>query len=140
MTYLGKTIDGEVPPFDAHVALLLASMTMIASDGEILDDELAIVRRLDGSVETASWDAAKKIRANTPLDRIVELVAHALNSKQRLVTLANLIDIAMADGVLREPEKDLLNRYVDAFGVGEEKVDKIFDVITLKNNKTAFER
>ena len=118
--------------------MLLATITMTAIDGDIDDDELAIIRRLDGSGATANWDAAVKTWKANSIDDCVRLSATAMNSDQQLIAMANLIDIAMADGVLDNNERALLEAFVAAFDVNEADVGKIVDVIAIKNNKSAF--
>ena len=118
--------------------LLLAAITMTAIDGDVDDDELAIIRRLDGSGATADWDAAVKTWKAKSIDDCVRLSASAMSSGQQLIAMANLIDIAMADGVLGNNERALLEAFVAAFDVNEAEIGKIVDVIAIKNNKSAF--
>lgn len=119
--------------------LLLAAITMVAIDGDVDDDELAVIRRLDGSGQTVAWDSAVKTYKMKTLAECIGLAANAMNEEQRMVAMANLVDIAMADGMLVGDEKELLEAYVAAFGVDEDDVTRIVDVIAVKNNKTAFE-
>jgi hypothetical protein len=44
----------------------------------------------------------------------------------------------MADGSFHESENVLLRAYTTAFTVSDAEVEKIVDVITLKNDKTGF--
>lgn len=122
-----------------QAGLLLAAITMVAADGDVDDDELAIIRRLDGSRTTAAWEAAVKTYRMRPAEECVQLAAVAMNADQRLVAMANLIDIAMADGILAGAEKQLLETYIRAFQIDESDVSKIVDVISIKNNKALFE-
>lgn len=121
-----------------QAGLLLAAISMIAIDGDVDDDELAIVRRLDGSGRTDDWDTAVRAWKIKSLDECIALAAGSMNAEQRLIAIANLIDIAMADGVLAGGEMELLEVYVNAFGVDESRVSQIVDVIAVKNNKSAF--
>ncbi len=61
-----------------------------------------------------------------------------MNENQQLSTLANLIDIAMANDILTNAQQTLLDTYVAAFDVNEADVQKIVDVMSLKNDKTRF--
>jgi uncharacterized tellurite resistance protein B-like protein len=119
--------------------LLLAAITMVGADGHVDDDELAVIRRLDGSGATIAWDAAVKTYRLKSVRECIGLATSAMNREQRLVTMANLVDIAMADGGLAGAEKDLLEAFVEAFGVSQEDVARIVDVISIKNNKSIFE-
>ncbi len=57
---------------------------------------------------------------------------------QRLATMANLVDIAMADGALAGAERELLEAYVTAFGIAESEVEKMVAVIAVKNDRSVF--
>lgn len=61
-----------------------------------------------------------------------------MNSEQQLVAIANLIDIAMADGILAGDEQTLLEAYVEAFDVPTSEIETIVNVISIKNNKSSF--
>jgi uncharacterized tellurite resistance protein B-like protein len=52
--------------------------------------------------------------------------------------MANMVDIAMADGAFDQNENVLLRAYVNAFDVLDEDVERIVDVITIKNDKSLF--
>jgi len=118
--------------------LLLAAITMTAIDGDIDNDEIAIIRRLDGSGKTDAWDSAVKAWKIKTVEECISLAASSMNSEQQLVAIANLIDIAMADGVLVGDEQRLLEAYVEAFDVRESDIETIVNVIAIKNNKSIF--
>lgn len=121
-----------------QAGLLLAAITMVAIDGDVDDDELAIIRRLDGSQSTDAWESALKTYRTKSVKECVDLASSAMNMEQRLVAVANLIDIAMADGGLAGAEKSLLETYVSTFGVAESAVTRIVEVISIKNDKGLF--
>lgn len=121
-----------------QAGLLLAAISMVAIDGDVDEDELAVIRRLDGSDSTEAWESALKAYKQKSVKECVELATASMNSDQRLTAVANLIDIAMADGGLAGAEKSLLEAYVTAFGVSESAVEGIVEVIAIKNNKALF--
>ncbi len=121
-----------------RAALLLAAITITAVDGELSTNEVAIINRLDGFSTSADWDFAIGVWNDTPMEDCVELVAKSLSERQQRICLANLVDIAMADGSLHESENFLLSAYTQAFDVVDAEVEKIVDVITLKNDKAGF--
>lgn len=121
-----------------QAGLLLAAITMVAADGDVDDDEIAVIRRLDGTSSTTAWEAALKTYKMKSQSECISLATSAMSQVQRHVTMANLVDIAMADGELAGAEKQLLQAYVSAFGISEGEVGKIVDVIAVKNNKEAF--
>ena len=84
-----------------RAAMLLACISMVSADGDIGDDEIAVIRRIDGSASNSDWQKALEAwkRVSGP-NECVNLTAPHLNADQRRFTGANLIDIAMADGLL----------------------------------------
>lgn len=128
-------METKIPP---QAALLLAAITVTAIDGELDPNEVAIINRLDGLSTSEDWNTAVAVWNDTDLEECIPLVATSLDPKQQRVAIANLVDIAMADGRLDEAENILLRAYARAFSVSDEDVEKIVDVITLKNDKTRF--
>lgn len=121
-----------------QAGLLLAAISMIAADGSVEDDELAVIRRLDGSGKTADWEDALRIWKTKTTEECIPIAANAMNAEQRLTAIANLIDIAMADGILAGAEKGLLEAYVEAFGTEHADIERIVSVIAVKNNRSIF--
>lgn len=120
-------------------AMLLACISMVGADGHIDEDEISIIYRIDGEQRTLAWDQALDAwrRVSTAVD-CVDLVAAQLNAEQRRFTLANLVDIAMADGFLEGTEKALLEMYLEAFETDPVFVDAVCEVIGTKNNLSLF--
>ncbi len=121
-----------------RAALLLAAITITAVDGELSTNEVAIINRLDGFTTSVDWDFAIGVWNDTPMEDCVTLVAKSLTQRQQRICFANLVDIAMADGALHESENTLLRAYTSAFDVDDVEVERIVDVITLKNDKAGF--
>lgn len=138
MGLFDKLIGGQEISLSPQGGLLLAAISMVAIDGDVDDDELAIIRRLDGSRSTDNWEAALKAWKTKSLQECISLASSSMNPDQRLIAIANLIDIAMADGVLAGAEKDLLEAYVSSFDVDIAQIENIVNVISIKNNKDAF--
>ncbi|MHB2033690.1 MAG: TerB family tellurite resistance protein, partial [Gemmatimonadaceae bacterium] len=90
------------------------------------------------SESTAAWETALKAYRQKSVKECVIAATNAMAAKQRLAAMANLVDIAMADGELAGAEKSLLEAYVTAFGIREDEVARIVDVISIKNNKALF--
>ncbi|MCG7854591.1 MAG: TerB family tellurite resistance protein, partial [Methanoregulaceae archaeon] len=117
--------------------MVAAAITVIASDGVIDEQELfdlqKIVRGDLNAVETAI-----KFIQGTQIPETVEKVAGVLNEKQRLTTMAILLDLAMADGILAGNEQKLLQMFMEQFGIPEQTLQPIIDVIALKNDFSVF--
>lgn len=140
MGLFDRLVGNRQEPLSPQSGLLLSAITMVAVDGDVDDDELAIIRRLDGSRTTDDWELAVKAWKMNSVQDCIGLTAKAMNQEQRIVAIANLIDIAMADGILHGKEKELLEAYVEAFAVDESIVEKIVDIISVKNNKALFSK
>lgn len=121
-------------------ALLLSALTMIGIDGDINDDEVAIIQRMDrGNKTSQDWSDALKKWKKKSINDCVDIVANTLDKQEQITAMANLIDIAMADGVLDGDEKILLEEYIEKFDVEPSIVETIVDVVSIKN-KTFFRK
>ena len=119
-------------------AFILSALTLIAADGQIDEEEVLSLRRLvKGDMDAIK--TAQKVWQGTPnLKELLPLITAALDAKQREVVIANLIDLAMADGTLANAEKELLGLYLQAFQISDETVKPMIDVVALKNNFSVF--
>ena len=128
-------------PGNLYVArtMLLACITMIAADGHVDDDEMAIIHRIDAGESPANFNEAVRVwkQVGRSLD-CVAVVTPMLNPAQRRFTLANLVDIAMADGNLEGAEMQLLEEYLAAFELDEAFVNALAEVIAIKNDRSPF--
>lgn len=127
-----------IPELTPKSALLLAAITVSQVDGELDDNEVAIINRLDGFTTSEDWDVAIAFWNQSTLNECVSIVAKCLNPKQQRVAIANMIDIAMADGYFDEDENLLLRAYIKQFDVDDQDIEKIVDVLTIKNNNSVF--
>lgn len=123
----------EAISLTSHAAVLLGCITMIAADGDIDEDELAIVRRIDGPHETPHWEAAVRTWKRHELHACVDAVCGAIQAEHVLPLFANLIDIAMADGALAGAEKALLETYMARLTPDEVDIASMVEVIGVKN-------
>ena len=127
---LKGSADVELTP---QAALLLGCITMIAADGDIEEDELAIVRRIDGPHDTPHWEAAARVWKRHDLDECVGHVCRFIGAAHTLPLFANLIDIALADGELAGAEKALLEAYLDRLAPDQAVIERMVEVIGIKN-------
>jgi uncharacterized tellurite resistance protein B-like protein len=132
------SVEDQKHHLTAKAALLLATITMTAIDGELNENEVAIMNRLDGFNLSDDWDTAISAWNDLAIDECVTLVAQILDVKQQRVAMANMVDIALADGSLDETENLLLRAYAQAFDVNDADIENIVDVITIKNDKSRF--
>jgi len=130
-------VGGEIK-LSSQGAFLLAALTMIGIDGDIDDDEIAIIQRMDrGNKKANDWNDALKVWKKKTTSECVEIVVNTLDKHEKITTMANLIDIAMADAILDGDEKILLETYIEKFDINSSIIESIVEVISVKN-KTFF--
>ena len=130
-------LTGKPATLTSKSALVVSAITVIAADGAIDEAELNDLAKIVRG-DRKSIDTAMQVMKENPFPGVIDLVAKALDEKQKLATLAILCDIAMSDGVLAGEEKKILQMYMDKFGVSEEKLAPIIDAISIKNNFSIF--
>ena len=131
----GKKEDIAVTP---ETAFILSCLSMSGIDGKLHEDEIAILEKISRGNTKGVIENAIKICQGLNVADIADIVAKILNPHQQEVVLANIIELAMADGVLDKKEKDLLEYYVSVFQVEQSIVENIINVISIKNNKSIF--
>jgi uncharacterized tellurite resistance protein B-like protein len=139
MSFFDKLRGASTSDMTPRAAMLLACISMVGADGDIDDDEIAIINRIDGKQVTPAWDQAVRVwkQVSNPRD-CVALTAPKLDEAQRRFTLANLVDIAMADGVLGGAEQQLLQDYLQAFGLDDGFVNSLAEFVSIKNDRSPF--
>jgi uncharacterized tellurite resistance protein B-like protein len=120
-------------------ALALAAMTMIGADGSVEDEELASLEKIVRGDSNAFEQAHRAYKDLSVLES-ADLVNKSLDQEQKVAVIANILDIAMADGLLAGAEEQLMHEYLNRFGLPEPDVKKLIDVIALKNDFSVFER
>ena len=130
-------LTGKPATLTPKSALVVSAITVIAADGAIDEAELNDLAKIVRG-DRKSIDTAMQVMKENPFPGVIDLVAKALDEKQKLATLAILCDIAMSDGVLAGEEKKILQMYMDKFGVSEAKLAPIIDAISIKNNFSIF--
>ena len=120
-------------------ALALAGLSMIMADGEFEQEEFMALEQHTAISEKTRKRAHAVMEQEPATDKHIELVTEALKTDdQRLACLTVLLDIAMADGNLASSEKDLFEKYIEAFGVKHEPLKDVFEILSIKNNPTTF--
>jgi uncharacterized tellurite resistance protein B-like protein len=118
-------------------ALVLTALTVVAADGVIDEAEMLDRAKIVRGDRKSIDDAMAVLKANS-LEGSMDLVTKCLNDKQKIATLAIVIDIAMADGVLAENEQKLIQMYITKFGISEDILKPIFDTVAIKNDFSIF--
>lgn len=118
-------------------ALVLSALTVIAADGVVDEAELAELARIVRG-DRVSINTAVEVLRESKFPGVIDMVAAVLDEKQKLATLAILCDLAMADGILAGEEKVILQMYMEKFGIAEEALKPVIEVIGLKNDFSIF--
>jgi len=130
-------LTGKPATLTPKSALVVSAITVIAADGAIDEAELNDLAKIVRG-DKKSIDTAMQVMKENPFPGVIDLVAKALDEKQKLATLAILCDLAMSDGILAGEEKKILQMYMDKFGIPEAKLAPIIDAISIKNNFSIF--
>ncbi len=109
---------------------------MIHADGNADTHELAILWHLIDD-HTATHQGMNFLAARG-IEALLKRVTGELNPAQKLCLIANLIKVAMIDGVLRSSEQRLLARFKQAADISDQDYQAIYDVLMLKNNLSVF--
>ena len=123
-----KCQDG-LPPL---VGLLAALMHLAKIDGAIDSEEERFIQRIAGENTEILKTALAFHKAHTP-DELSTVLAQ-LSKEQKLCVVANMLELAMMDGLLRSREQKMIRMFVDRFGVEEENFQSIREVLFIKNN------
>jgi tellurite resistance protein len=112
----------------------------------------------DGSVSTQEWDSIvtyirrlriydnfsgpafdklfdklfSKLKKEGP-GALVEAAKDGLGDDLKMTAFACAVDIALADGVLEDDEKDIINQLAEALAVDEKTAISIIEVMIIKN-------
>jgi uncharacterized tellurite resistance protein B-like protein len=137
MGIFDKLTGSKVMQLTPKSALVASAITLIAADGVLDEQELFDLQKIVRNDRNAVETAIKVIQSNQ-LPDIMAMVAAALNEKQRMTTMAVLLDLAMADGILAGNEQKILQMYMEKFGISEAALKPVIDAIALKNDFSVF--
>lgn len=130
-------LTGKTATLTPKSALVLSALTVIAADGVIDESEINDLAKIVRG-DRKSIDTALQVLKANQFPGVIDLVAGVLDEKQKLATLAILCDIAMADGILADEEKKVLQMYMEKFGISEATLKPVIEVIAIKNDFSIF--
>ena len=122
------------------IALATSMIYMMASDGEIDDEEmnyLAVKLYAIGDAEEL-MTLSQKYSKKQDLEAFQKEANEKLTEDQKFTILANLIDILLADGDATEEEQNLFFSFVEAFGISQDDIQPYIDIISVKNDLASF--
>jgi len=129
--------------FSKQEAFLGIALATSAADGEIVESEangifayLLQMRMFDGYTSRQMSDIFKKlvtVLENEGVGGLVAIAKSSLPSELRETAFTCAVDIALADGVIEDSEKALLEELQQVMEVSDEIGGKILEVMMIKN-------
>lgn len=136
----------EVPEEDKltkQEAFAGISLAMAGADGSISQSEwdgiVNYIRRLrlydnfSGPAFDKMFDKLFRILKNQGASALVASSIEGLPEDLKLTSFACAVDIALADGVLEEEEKDIINQLAESLQIPEQIAISIIEVLIIKN-------
>ncbi len=133
-----------------HLAFATSLIYIMSADGEMDAEEvghlLSVLGGKDdgngsigvGAQNQALLDSAVKYRRKNSVETFLTEAAPLLSDAQKMCILTNLIDSSLADGQPEREEQEMIGKFLQAFGVSEERFRPFFEVIVLKNDRGVF--
>ena len=119
------------------------AIAMAGADGSIAESECAgivsYIRRLrlydnfSGPAFDKLFDKLFKILKKDGAGALVKASTENLSDDLKLTAFACAVDIALADGVLEEEEKEIINQLAEALSIPEKTAISIIEVMIIKN-------
>lgn len=122
------------------IALATSMIYMMASDGEITDEEINYLATKLYAIGDANelMKLSQKYSKKQDLEAFQKEANEKLTEDQKFTILANLIDILLADGDADEDEQNLFFSFTEAFGISEDDIQPYIDIISTKNDLASF--
>jgi len=119
------------------MALAAGLLYMLASDGQIEEEEIGQLQSVVGGDRSLLETAVKYWRA-VKFDQFLHDVPAVLNDAQRLCLLVNACDSLLSDGVAAPQEQAMFGQLLQAMAVSEDQFRPYFEAIAVKNNRSVF--
>ena len=144
--FKGDSGEQMTPQFAFATALLY----MMSADGEIDNEEIGHLLSVIGGEDQGNGvigvgaqnqkllENAVKYRQKTPIDTFLKEASPLLSDAQKMCILVNLIDSSLSDGTPEQEEQQLFGKFLQAFGISEERFAPFFEVIVLKSDRSVF--
>ena len=113
-----------------------ALQLLVQVDGTVDPEEQHLANRIIGDPALAN-QANEWLREHGQ-DALLTALPKLLDRDQALCLLANLIEIAMVDGLLRSRERELLEAVQKALALTDNDYQAMYDILLIKNNLAVF--
>jgi len=140
---------GDSEEMTPHFVFATALIYMIGADGKIENEEVGQLLAVLGGEESGGTigvgannrkllERAYKYQQKNTVDKFLTEATPILSDGQKICILANMLDSSLSDGNAAPEEQQLFNKFLQAFGVSEQRFKPFFDVIALKNDRSVF--
>lgn len=143
--FSSKSTVSSTDSFSKQEAFLAIALATSAADGNISESEakgifayLLQTRMFDGYTERQMSELFKKLIAvlkNEGVGGLVAVAKSSLPAEYRETAFVCAVDIALADGVIEEGEKAMLEELQQVLDVSDELGGKILSVMLIKNRQ-----
>lgn len=132
---IAEEVADQVIELTPHLVLAVALLYMIASDGEIEEQESSQLQAvLDGDKEVLRYGLAYV--KSTSIEQFLHDAPEVLNHRDALCILTNVCDSLLSDGHADDEELTLFYRMANAFGFTQNAFAPYYKTISLKNDKS----
>ena len=133
----------KAEPLNAQEAFAGIALAMAGADGSIAESEwegiVNYIRRLrlydnySGPAFDKMFDKVFRILRNEGPAALVSASVNSIPEDLKLTAFACAVDIALADGVVEDEEKDVINQLAQALDIPEQIAVQIIEVLIIKN-------
>ena len=133
----------KAEPLNAQEAFAGIAVAMAGADGSIAESEWAgivnYIRRLrlyenySDPAFDKMFDKLFRILKSQGASALVASSIDGLPDDLKLTAFACAVDIALADGVVEDDEKDIINQLAESLQIPEETAISIIEVLIIKN-------
>jgi uncharacterized tellurite resistance protein B-like protein len=140
---------GDSEEITPHFAFATSLIYMIGADGKVENEEVGQLLAVLGGSESGGTieigannkqllDRAFRYQQKTPIDQFLTEATPLLTDAQKMCILANILDSSLSDGTAAPQEQELFSKFLQAFGIAEDRFKPFFEVIALKNDRGVF--
>ncbi len=136
----GDRTTDKMTPAEAYCGILLSA---VAADGHIAEEEVRGLFTIMGRMKTydnwtddkyrAMIDKMLKMLKRDRVEGLVAKCATAIPKELRETAFCNVADLVLADGVVEDEEKELLDRLQKLLEISGDQALTIVEIMVIKN-------
>lgn len=119
-------------PLTPYEILIISLMYLATADNIVTQEQDQYILKLVNNNQELLNSAFKYYEKHAIEDLLNE--AGKLSEDQQLCLMANMIELAMCDGVMHGVELKLMKQFANSMGIATEEFDTIKQVLLVKNN------